>query len=80
MQTGIVNGHVSDDKYWLRIRNELLWLRSWGAEELAEGADVGRGKGIFRENSKAFIEVELLKALSTKKPWVSSSSWRVTFC
>jgi hypothetical protein len=66
MQIGIVRGHVSDDKYWLRIRNELLWLRSWGAEELTEGADTGRGKGIFGKLSKEFIEVELLKVLLQK--------------
>lgn len=62
IQAGVNKGAQSpDDRYWARARNELLWLRSWGAEELAESADVG--KGVFGRIPKEFIEVALLKGL-----------------
>ncbi|KAL2074137.1 hypothetical protein VTL71DRAFT_7915 [Oculimacula yallundae] len=57
------NGPKEDDKYWIRIRNEILWLRGWGAEELSGGSDAVKGKGIFGQLSKEFIEVEVLKSL-----------------
>jgi protein transport protein SEC39 len=59
----IVNGPKEDDKYWIRVRNELLWLRSWGAEELSEGADATTGRGIFGKLSKELVEAEILKTL-----------------
>jgi hypothetical protein len=59
----IGDGPKSDDKYWVKIRNEILWLRSWGAEELSEGTDALKGKGVFGQLPKEFIEAELLKAL-----------------
>jgi hypothetical protein len=59
----IEDGPKSDDKYWVKIRNEILWLRSWGAEELLEGAESINGKGVFGQLPKEFIEAELLKAL-----------------
>lgn len=59
----IVNGPKEDDKYWIRMRNELLWLRSWGAEEISEGADTTTGRGIFGKLSKDLIEGEILKTL-----------------
>jgi hypothetical protein len=49
-----------DDRYWVRARNELLWLRGWGAEEFAEGAVV---IGVFGKIPKESIEVALLKGL-----------------
>ncbi|CZR66226.1 related to protein transport protein Sec39 [Phialocephala subalpina] len=61
----VVNGPKEDDKYWIRMRNEMLWLRSWGAEELSEGADTSIGRGIFGKIPKERIEVEFLKALLT---------------
>ncbi|KAI1133898.1 secretory pathway Sec39 [Hypoxylon sp. FL0543] len=54
------NGPKSDDKYWLRMRNELLWLRDWGAEEV-QGSNV-RNQGVFGQLKKEFLEVECLKA------------------
>ena len=54
-------GPQSDDKYWVRARNELLWLRSWGAEELKGRTQ--SGKGLFGSISKESIEVALLRGL-----------------
>ncbi|KAG0646860.1 hypothetical protein D0Z07_6230 [Hyphodiscus hymeniophilus] len=61
VQAIISKGPQSDDRYWVRVRNELLWLRSWGAEELTEGASVG--KGVFGKVPKELIEVALLRGL-----------------
>jgi hypothetical protein len=52
-----------DDKLWVRMRNELLWLRGWGAEELSEGADAKYGRGILGRLPKELIETEFLTAL-----------------
>jgi hypothetical protein len=57
------NGPKGDDKYWMRMRNEILWLRSWGAEELSEGGDMTYGKGIFGMVPKEGLEAEFLKSL-----------------
>jgi hypothetical protein len=61
----VTNGPKEDDKYWVRVRNEILWLRSWGSEELSEGADLDAtsGKGIFGRLSKDHVEAEILKTL-----------------
>lgn len=56
-------GPKDDDKYWNRLRNEILWLRSWGEEELSGGPGAKIGRGIFGCLPKEFIETELLKAL-----------------
>ena len=61
VQAIISKGPQSDDRYWVRARNELLWLRNWGAEESAEG--VSSGKGVFGKLSKESIEVALLRGL-----------------
>lgn len=55
------NGPKNDDKYWIRARNELLWLRDWGAEEAYGSADA-RIHGIFGQLKKDFLEIECLKA------------------
>ncbi|KAI1319191.1 secretory pathway Sec39 [Xylariaceae sp. FL0255] len=55
------NGPKNDDKYWVRARNELLWLRDWGAEEAFDSAHA-RALGIFSQLDKEFLEVECLKA------------------
>jgi hypothetical protein len=52
-----------DDRYWSRIRNEILWMRSWGAEELGELTSTAPGKGIFGQITKEYIEIEILKGL-----------------
>ncbi|KAL3419608.1 secretory pathway protein Sec39 [Phlyctema vagabunda] len=59
----IGNGPKADDKYWVKTRNEILWLRDWGAEELAEGVDADRGRGIFGLVRTNFLEAEILKVL-----------------
>ncbi len=65
LMLAIGNGPKEEDKYWIKKRNEILWLRTWGAEELSDGADVenGKGRGIFGRLPKEFIEAEILKAL-----------------
>ncbi|KAI1759924.1 secretory pathway Sec39 [Hypoxylon sp. FL1150] len=55
------NGPKSDDKYWIRARNELLWLRDWGAEEAQDTWDI-QAQGIFGQLKKEFLEVECLRA------------------
>jgi hypothetical protein len=53
------DGPKGDDKYWIRERNELLWLRDWNNESGLETA----GRGIFGTISKEVLEMEILKAL-----------------
>ncbi|KAI1436058.1 secretory pathway Sec39 [Xylaria sp. CBS 124048] len=55
------HGPKNDDKYWIRARNELLWLRDWGAEE-ALSSPVVPIHGVFGQLKKEFLEVECLKA------------------
>ncbi|KAI1079261.1 secretory pathway Sec39 [Whalleya microplaca] len=55
------HGPKNDDKYWIRARNELLWLRDWGAEEVSDSSSV-RIQGVFGQLKKDFLEVECLKA------------------
>ncbi|ORY71744.1 Sec39 domain-containing protein [Pseudomassariella vexata] len=55
------NAPKADDKYWIRARNELMWLRDWGAEE-AEESSHGKIHGVFGQLKKEFLEVECLKA------------------
>lgn len=58
------NGPKTDDKYWMRARNEIMWLRDWGAEEDGETTALpGSGKGVLGQVKREFIEVEILKAL-----------------
>ena len=63
LMSRIGDGPKSDDKYWVKVRNEILWLRSWGAEELLEGTESANGKGVFGQLPRESIEAELLKAL-----------------
>lgn len=56
------NAPKSDDKFWIRVRNELLWLRDWGAEEAAGSSSPVPARGVFGRLQKEFIEVECLKA------------------
>ncbi|KAH9910053.1 secretory pathway protein Sec39 [Xylariomycetidae sp. FL2044] len=55
------SGPKSDDMFWIRARNELLWLRDWGAEEAGDVASV-QARGVFGQLPRKFIEVECLKA------------------
>ncbi len=56
------NGPKTDDKFWIKVRNEILWLRDWGAKENTSASDT-TPKGIFSQVKKEFLEVEILKAL-----------------
>jgi hypothetical protein len=56
------SGPKTDDKFWIKARNELLWLRDWGAEESSLSLD-SPARGVFGKVKKEFLEVELLKAL-----------------
>lgn len=56
-------GPSSDDKFWIRARNEILWLKDWGAEEEELPDESQFCFGIFGRLKKTFIEVEILKAL-----------------
>jgi hypothetical protein len=55
------NGPKTDDKFWLKARNEILWLRDWGAED--SWSSGGTPCGIFSQVKRDFLEVELLRAL-----------------
>lgn len=56
-----MDGPKNDDKYWIRARNEILWLRDWGTEEALPSSDF-QIHGIFSRLKKDFLEVECLKA------------------
>lgn len=56
-------GPNSDDKFWIRARNEILWLRDWGAEEEPSQDEDQYNPGIFGRLKREFLEVEILKAL-----------------
>ncbi|RFU25859.1 hypothetical protein B7463_g10468, partial [Scytalidium lignicola] len=57
----IRNGPKGDDKYWVKTRNEILWLHGWGLEERFESAEDVYGKGVFGSLKKEFVEAEILK-------------------
>ncbi|KAK1833297.1 protein transport protein sec39 [Podospora conica] len=58
----INHGAKTDDKFWLKARNEILWMRDWGAEE-GSSSSSDSAKGIFGQVKKEFLEAEILKAL-----------------
>ncbi|KAK8035312.1 hypothetical protein PG993_010307 [Apiospora rasikravindrae] len=55
----------TEDKYWMRARNELLWLRDWGAEEASDSISDLRIQGVFGKLNREFLEMECLKAILT---------------
>lgn len=61
----IGNGPKGDDKYWIRMRNEILWLRDWGADELSHDTASSVRRGVFGMVGKEFLDKEVLKALLT---------------
>lgn len=56
------NGPKTDDKYWIKVRNDILWLRDWGSEEDSTSPEK-HIKGVFGQIKKECLEVEILKAL-----------------
>jgi len=56
------NGRKTEDKFWIKARNEILWLRDWGAEEASPDGGF-LTQGVFGQLKKEFLEVEILKAL-----------------
>jgi len=56
------NGPKTDDKFWIKARNEILWLKDWGAEDNSSASEP-RTRGIFGQVKREFLEIELLKAL-----------------
>ncbi|KAF4980824.1 hypothetical protein FZEAL_3254 [Fusarium zealandicum] len=61
-----------DDDYWIRARQEILWLHSWG-NELSSVRD-GSVHGVFGDVSAEHIETELLKALLSNGRYTLSRS------
>lgn len=61
----IGKGPIDNDKYWIRARNELLWLWNWGAEELSDGSVTTKGRGVFGRLPRELIEVEIFKMFLT---------------
>ncbi|AEO62732.1 uncharacterized protein THITE_2107235 [Thermothielavioides terrestris NRRL 8126] len=66
------NGPKTDDKFWVKARNEILWLRDWGAEDGWSTDAVPRG--VFSQVKRDFLELEILKALlsNTRYPLARS--------
>lgn len=56
------NNHKADDRFWIKVRNEVLWLRDWGTEDESASPDAP-GRGVFGQVKAEFLEVEILKAL-----------------
>lgn len=72
-------GPSSDDKFWIRARNEILWLKDWGAEEEDSSSQDQHYFGIYGRLKKDFIEVELLKALLAHSRKSDASALRSTW-
>ncbi|KAJ3940174.1 uncharacterized protein N0V96_010185 [Colletotrichum fioriniae] len=49
----------NDETYWVKARNEVLWLRNWGIAPTPEG----KVMGIFARVKPEVIETEILRAL-----------------
>lgn len=54
---------TANNKQWIRTRNEILWLRDWGAEELSDSDTAQQGRGLFGTIRKDALEAEILKLL-----------------
>ncbi|KAI9806330.1 MAG: hypothetical protein M1825_006445 [Sarcosagium campestre] len=61
----------SDSRFWLKARDDLLWLYSWqnqGSRD-DEQVDSPRGKGILGLVGRPLLEREFLKALLARSEW-----------
>lgn len=54
------NGPKTDDAFWRKARDEILWLRDWG---IASWSPEEPPCGIFGQVKQDFLEVEILRAL-----------------
>lgn len=52
-----------DEEYWMRARQSILWLHSWGADVVGQNGSTG---GVLSAVEKEYIETEMLKALLSK--------------
>ena len=52
-----------DEKYWQRTRNEILWLRNWGVEQIETGSSTSHGCGIFGKLPSEMLERKVLEGL-----------------
>ncbi|TQS38235.1 hypothetical protein Golomagni_01265 [Golovinomyces magnicellulatus] len=59
----VKNERRENEKFFLKMRNELLWLRSWGVEDISINNGTKSGIGIFGQLSKEYIEIEFLKLI-----------------
>ncbi|KAK5662953.1 hypothetical protein OQA88_6365 [Cercophora sp. LCS_1] len=55
-------GPKTDDRFWIKSRNEILWLKDWGAEDVSTPSE-RKARGVFGQVKNEFLEVEILKAL-----------------
>ncbi|KAK3327723.1 Sec39 domain-containing protein [Cercophora scortea] len=55
------NGPKTDDRFWATARNNILWLRDWGAGDASTPSD--HAKGIFGQLKREYLEAEILKGL-----------------
>jgi hypothetical protein len=60
------NPSKSDDMFWARVRNEILWLHDWGHGLVEDG----HGAGVLGSVKRATIEAEILDSLleHSRKP------------
>ncbi|KAH6637022.1 secretory pathway protein Sec39-domain-containing protein [Chaetomium tenue] len=54
------NGPKTDDVFWRKARDEILWLRDWG---ITSWSPEEPSCGIFAQVKQDFLEVEILRAL-----------------
>lgn len=66
------NGPKTDDKFWVKFRNDVLWLRDWGAEDGWSSTETAP-RGVFGQLKRDFLEAEILKVLlsNTRKSGVN---------
>ncbi|ESZ93276.1 hypothetical protein SBOR_6314 [Sclerotinia borealis F-4128] len=63
-----------DDRFWNKLRNELLWLRNWGVEEVEDFTSTSHGRGVFGQLAKEFIEMEVFKLLLANHQYTLAQS------
>ncbi|KAF5019740.1 hypothetical protein F66182_8245 [Fusarium sp. NRRL 66182] len=61
-----------DDAFWVRARQEILWLHGWGNKPNSNEDETFRG--IFSGVSMEFIETEFLKALLSRSRYTLAAS------